>query len=102
MSLHIAPRRSHPIACVVAISGRLLQPETLADEMLVKVPVLLVHGDQDPVVPFASMKAAGDVLVENGFETYAHVMRGTGHGIANDGLSAALGFLTERLPKADR
>ena len=102
MSLHIAPRRSHPIACVVAIISVLLQPETLADEMLVKVPVLLVHGDQDPVVPFASMKAAGDVLVENGFETYAHVMRGTGHGIANDGLSAALGFLTERLPKADR
>ena len=102
MSLHIAPRRKNPVACVVAISGRLLQPEALSAEMTVKIPVLLVHGDQDPVVPFASMKAAGDVLVENGFETYAHVMRGTGHGIANDGLSAALGFLTERLPKADR
>lgn len=102
MSLHIAPRRKNPVACVVAISGRLLQPETLADEMLVRVPVLLIHGDQDPVVPFASMKAAGDVLIALGFETFGHVMRGTGHGIANDGLSAALGFLTERLPKADR
>lgn len=99
ISLHVAPRRPNAVAAVVAISGRLLQPETLAREMAVKVPVLLVHGDQDPVVPFESMKAAGDVLVQNGFETLGHVMRGTGHGIANDGLSAALDFLIERLPK---
>lgn len=101
MSLHIAPRRPQPLAAVVAISGRLLQPETLADEMLVKVPVLLIHGDQDPVVPFESMKAAGDVLVAHGFETFGHVMQGTGHGIANDGLSAALGFLTKNLPRRE-
>lgn len=99
ISLHIAPRRPQAIAAVVAISGRLLQPDALAREMTVKVPVLLVHGDQDTVVPFESLKAAGDVLVENGFQTFGHVMRGTGHGIANDGLSASLGFLTERLPK---
>lgn len=100
ISLHIAPRRAHAVAAVVAISGRLLQPEALAAAVKVKPPVLLIHGDQDPVVPFESMQAASDVLVANGFETYAHVMRGTGHGIANDGLSAALGFLAERLPKA--
>ncbi len=101
MSLHVAPRRPQAMAAVVAISGRLLQPETLADEMLVKVPVLLIHGDQDPVVPFENMKAAGDVLVALGFETFGHVMRGTGHGIANDGLGAALGFLTKNLPRGE-
>ena len=100
MSLHVAPRRPGAVAGVVAISGRLLEPDALARALKVKPPVLLIHGDQDPVVPFHSMKAAGDVLVANGFETYTHVMRGTGHGIANDGLSAALGFLSDRLPKA--
>lgn len=98
MSLHVAPRRAEPIAAVVAISGRLLQPDALAQDLAAKMPILLVHGDQDPVVPFESMKAAGDVLVQNGFATFGHVMRGTGHGIANDGLSAALGFLTKNLP----
>ena len=96
----MSPRRPGAIAGVVAISGRLLEPDALARALKVKPPVLLIHGDQDPVVPFHSMKAAGDVLVANGFETYTHVMRGTGHGIANDGLSAALGFLSDRLPKA--
>ena len=101
MSLHVAPRRPQAVAAVVAISGRLLQPDTLAREMTVKVPVLLIHGDQDPMVPFESMKAAGDVLVQNGFATFGHVMRGTGHGIANDGLSAALAFLTKNLPRGE-
>ena len=42
--------------------------------------------------------AGGAVTVAAGFETYAHVMKGTGHGIAPDGLSVALSFLAERLP----
>ena len=98
MSLHVAPRRDRAIAGVVAISGRLLVPEQLAAEAVVKPPVLLVHGDQDPVVPFADMARAGDALMQSGFETFGHVMKGTGHGIAPDGLGVALQFLQERLP----
>jgi phospholipase/carboxylesterase len=97
ISLHIAPRRPVPIAALVAISGRLLVPELLAAEAVVRPPVLLLHGDQDPVVPFEDMGLAGNALVAAGFETYGHVMRGAGHGIAPDGLSAALSFLKERL-----
>lgn len=98
MALHVLPRRPVPVAGIVAFSGRLLRPEVLADEALSKPPVLLVHGDQDQMVPFAEMGAAGRALTQAGFETYGHVMKGTGHGIAPDGLSVALGFLKERLP----
>lgn len=98
MSLHVAPRRFEAIAGIVAISGRLLRPELLGAEAVVKPPVLLVHGDADPVVPFEDMAKAGNALVGAGFETYGHVMKGTGHGIAPDGLSVALSFLKDRLP----
>lgn len=98
MSLHVAPRRAAAVAGVVAISGRLLLPERLAAEAVVKPPVLLIHGDQDPVVPFEDMGRAGETLVAAGFETYGHVKEGTGHGIAPDGLGVALQFLRERLP----
>jgi phospholipase/carboxylesterase len=98
MSLHIAPRRARAVAAVVAFSGRLLVPETLEAETLVRPPVLLLHGDQDPVVPFEDMALAGDALVGAGFETYGHVMEDAGHSISPDGLSAALGFLKARLP----
>lgn len=97
MSLEIAPRRDPAMAGVVAISGRLMRPEALSAEAVVKPPVLLIHGDQDPVVPFDEMARAGDALVAAGFQTFGHVMQGTGHGIAPDGLGVALQFLQERL-----
>jgi phospholipase/carboxylesterase len=97
MSLQVAPRRAQAVAGVVAISGRLLRPEALAAEAVVKPPVLLIHGDQDQVVPFADMGRAGDALVAAGFPTYGHVMKGTGHGIAPHGLGVALQFVKERL-----
>ncbi len=97
MALHVAPRRAQTVACIVGFSGRLLEPELLAEQAVVKPPVLLLHGDADPMVPFADMGLAGDALVAAGFETYSFVMKGTGHGISPDGLSAALGFLKDKL-----
>ena len=97
MSLHLAPRRPEEVAGIVGFSGRLLEPEKLAGEVLSKPPVLLVHGDADDIVPIASLREAGDVLTRAGFEIYAHVMKGTAHGIAPDGLSVALSFMRDKL-----
>lgn len=98
MSLHVAPRRAVALAGVVGFSGRLLAPERLADDARSKPPVMLLHGDADDVVPFGQLRAAADALTRAGFETFGHVMKGTAHGIAPDGLSAALAFLREKLP----
>lgn len=97
MSLHVAPRRAEALAGIVGFSGRLLLPEALGGEAVSKPPVLLVHGDQDDVVPFEDMQAAGETLQQAGFTVYAHVMEGTGHGIAPDGMSVALAFIREHL-----
>ena len=98
MSLHVAPRREDPVAGIVAFSGRLLEPELLADEVLSRMPILLVHGDQDDVVPVQFLPQAAEALQNAGFsDVYAHVMKGTAHGIAPDGLSVALAFIRDQL-----
>ena len=97
MALHVLPRRDKPVAGIVGISGRLLVPELLAAEARVKPPVLLIHGDEDPVVPFADLGLAADALAAAGFEVFTYVMKGTGHGISQDGLGATLQFLRDRL-----
>lgn len=98
ISLHIAPRRAAPVAAVVGFSGRLIAPEVLGAETISKPPVFLIHGDADDVVPPHSLNEAGDALLKAGFEVYAHISKGTGHGIAPDGLSVALAFLKDKLP----
>lgn len=98
MALHVLPRREDPVAGIVAFSGRLLEPELLVDEVQSKPPVLLIHGDMDDVVPPQSLQLAAEALQGAGWkEVYAHVMKGTGHGIAPDGLQVALAFMRDRL-----
>ncbi len=98
MALHVAPRREDPVAGIVAFSGRLLSPEVLKDEVRSRPPVLLVHGDADDVVPPQSLPQAAEALQEAGWrDVYAHVMKGTAHGIAPDGLQVALAFMTDKL-----
>lgn len=98
MAMHVAPRLNTQIAAVIAISGRLVEPERLEAEATSKPPILLVHGTEDEVVPFGNMAFAGNELTRAGFNVYAHVMEGTGHSIAPDGLQTALGFLDNFLP----
>ncbi len=96
MTLHVAPRREDPVAGLVCFSGRLLAPDLLADDVQSRPPVLLVHGDADDVVPPQALPEAAQALQTAGWtDVYAHVMKGTGHGIAPDGLSVALAFLRD-------
>ena len=97
MALQVAPRRDTAFAGVVGFSGRVISPELLAGQAVSKPPVLLVHGDQDEVVPPESLNEAGDALTVAGFQVYAHVMKGTGHAIAPDGLSIAAAFMRDKL-----
>lgn len=99
MALHVLPRRAEPVAGIVGFSGRLLAPELLAAEVRVRPPVLLLHGDRDPMVPFQDMQLAAQALQQAGFTVSSHVMKGTGHGISPDGLSVALRFVKDRLGK---
>lgn len=98
MALHVAPRREDEVAGIVAFSGRLLSPELLEDEAISRPPILLVHGDADDVVPPQSLPEAAEALQAAGWQdVYAHIMKGTAHGIAPDGLQVALAFMRDKL-----
>jgi phospholipase/carboxylesterase len=100
MSLYVAPRRDERLACVVGFSGRLVANDDLATAAKVRPPVLLVHGDQDQMIPVAELSTAETALRAAGFDVQSHISRGVGHGIAPDGLSLALRFLSEHLGAA--
>ena len=99
MSLHVGPRRAEKLAGIIGFSGRLLRPEAL-NEAHTKPPILLIHGDADEVVPLVSMPEAADALTAAGFEVFTHISKGTGHGIAPDGLSLSLQFMIKMFAKA--
>jgi phospholipase/carboxylesterase len=71
---------------VVSYSGLLIAPERLALEIAARPPVLLVHGDADPVVPPAALRQAQATLAAVGTPVEAHLRSGLGHAIDEAGL----------------
>lgn len=93
MSLHVGLRRAQPIAGILGYSGALVGAEALAAEIRSRPPVLLVHGDADPVVPFAALAAAERALAAAGVNVTTLVCPGAGHAIDEAGLKRGGQFL---------
>jgi phospholipase/carboxylesterase len=93
IALHVAPRRAKLMAGVVGYSGLIPGPEFLAAEVKQKPPVLLVHGDADPLIPSMALFAATRVLGDAGFKVEWHVEPGLAHGIDQKGMDLGLDFL---------
>jgi len=96
-ALHTVLRRPKACAVVVGFSGALLVPEILGEEIASRPPVLLVHGDADPVVPFVALAAAEEGLQLNGIPVAAYGRPGLGHGIDQDGLELCAAALVQHL-----
>ena len=86
VALHSGLRRAVQPKAVIGISGRLLAPELLADEMTNKPPLLLVHGDLDEVVPPESQQAASEALLGAGLDVESYTVKGLGHGIDEEAI----------------
>lgn len=97
MALFTGLRRAHAPAAIVGYSGALVGASVLADELSVKPPLLLVHGDRDEVVPIAAFHDALPALGAAGLSVEWHVCEGLGHGIDARGLELGGDFLARRL-----
>ena len=97
MSLFVGLRRAQPAAGILGFSGRLLAPELLASELRSRPRVLLVHGTEDPLVPYASLAAAEAALKEAGVPVETLTCPGIGHSIDESGLRRGGMFLKDVL-----
>jgi len=100
MALHVGLRRRLGIAGIVGYSGLLAGPEHLAGEIGNRPPVLLVHGDQDQVIPAMALNAATRALEAVDIPVESHISRGVQHGIDLDGLGLGAAFLARTLGTA--
>jgi phospholipase/carboxylesterase len=100
MALHVGLRRAKPPAAIVGYSGALAGAEHLAEEIAAKPPILLVHGDQDPVIPVEALHHAREYLAATGLAVEWHVAQGVPHGIDPMGLTLGGQFLARAFAPA--
>jgi phospholipase/carboxylesterase len=105
LALHVGLRRPRQIGAIVAFSGAVYDTDNLlAGEIKSRPPVLMIHGEADQVVPFATMTASKELLKANGVPAKSMRRPGVGHEMDDDGVIAAGDFLTATViskPAAD-
>jgi phospholipase/carboxylesterase len=106
MALHVGLRRAAAPAAIVGYSGLLVHPvngglEAMQSEIVARPPVLLVHGDQDELIPAQALFLAAQGLAALGVPAEWHLSSGIGHGIDAEGLRHGGEFLARRL-RSDR
>jgi len=98
MALHTGLRRASPPFAIVGYSGLLVGPpeaemEKFAPEIKSRPPVLLVHGDQDDLIPAQALFHASSGLAALGIPVEWHLSHGIGHGIDQEGIRHGGEFL---------
>lgn len=96
MALYSGLSLDEELAGIIAFSGALIPPPGLEEGKTPKPPILVLHGDQDSVVDPGLSRAAVETLTRLGFDVGYHRSPQTGHGISQDMLDAATGFILAR------
>ena len=105
MLLHVGLRRAVTPIAIVGYSGMLVVPENVdpkqfAGEIKSRPPVLLVHGDQDPLIPVQALLDAAQGLAALEVPVQWHISPGVGHGIDAEGLRHGGEFLARQFRRA--
>jgi phospholipase/carboxylesterase len=105
MALHVGLRRAQAPAAIVGYSGMLVlppdvDPDKFPLEIRAKPPVLLVHGEQDDLIPAQALFHATQGLTALGVPAEWHLSPGIGHGIDPEGLRQGAEFLARRFKSA--
>jgi len=104
MALHVGLRRAVAPAAIVGYSGMLVVPETVdpdafAAEITSRPPVLLVHGDEDQLIPVQALMHAAQGLAALEVPAEWHISPGIGHGIDQEGLRHGGEFLAKQFAR---
>jgi phospholipase/carboxylesterase len=86
MAMHVGLRRRRAPGAIIGYSGMLIGPENLGEAKARNArgeppPILLTHGDQDPVLPVEAMFIAASELAAAEIPCQWHLSLGIGHGI---------------------
>ncbi len=93
VSLYAGPRYPEKLAAILAFSGAMIGADGLDASDIQKMPVHILHGSADDIVPVTAGQAARQTLADAGFTVSGGVVEGLGHSIDERAMDSAVRFL---------
>ena len=97
MSINLGLINEENFNCIVGFSGKVIDKENLSKRIKSKTKMLLIHGDQDVVVPPSSLLEAKDFLIRHKVNIETKMIKNCGHNIPIEASSIALNYIKKNL-----
>tara|TARA_Y100001970_G_scaffold106674_1_gene133690 strand:- start:849 stop:1502 length:654 start_codon:yes stop_codon:yes gene_type:complete len=97
MSINLGLIAEENFNCIVGFSGKIINKENISKRIKSKTKMLLIHGDQDVVVPPNRLLEAKDFLMRNKVSIETKMIENCGHHIPIEASSFALNYIKKNL-----
>ena len=97
ISLQTGIKRKDKINCIIGYSGRIISVSHLEKNILARPSILLMHGDNDKVVPVESLLESIDFFNRNNYSIKSKIFKNCEHRIPTEGSSLGLEFIKKNL-----
>ncbi len=97
MSLNVGLTSEKEFSCIVGFSGKIINMQDLSSRIKNKTNILMIHGENDPIVPPNNLLEAEDFLIRNKIKIETLIIKNCDHHIPIEASSAALNFIKKKL-----
>ena len=97
MALNVGLTSLENFSCIIGFSGKIIDKDDLEKRIKSNTKTLLVHGDQDAVVPPNSLLEAKDFLIRKKIPIEIYMIQNCDHHIPIEASSIALKFIKDNL-----
>ena len=97
MSINLGLTSEENFNCIVGFSGKIINKENISKRMKSKTKMLLIHGEQDDIVPPNCLLEAKDFLIRYKVNIETKMIKNCGHNIPIEASSFALSYIKKNL-----
>tara|TARA_B100000700_G_scaffold322627_1_gene424590 strand:+ start:476 stop:1132 length:657 start_codon:yes stop_codon:yes gene_type:complete len=97
MSLNVGLTSEKKFNCIVGFSGKIINMEDLSLRIKSKSEILMIHGENDPIVPPNNLLEAEDFFIRKKIKIKTLMIKNCDHHIPIEASSAALNFIRNKL-----
>ena len=97
MSLNVGLTVEEKFLCIVGFSGKIIDQNDLKERIKNTTNTLLIHGDNDQIVPSIHLLEAKDFLIRNSVPIQTLMIKNCDHHIPIEASSTALSYILKKI-----
>jgi len=97
IGIQVALKKKKEIGCLIGYSGKIINKSHLSNNIISKPKTLLMHGQNDTIVPAIHLLEAKEYLTNMGLKVKTKMFKDCEHRIPVEGSSIGLDFLRKNL-----